>query len=350
MSGAEDENIHEYFRRTAFPTEPQVRAILSELEDSDGLNIRELEARINLRQGQISKVVKYLSVESPAPILKQGSMWLRTAVPFRLDHDKIERLTGQRESEWQEIREYIETDGCLMEYLRRKLDDPEAQPCGKCANCLGGPLVTVEIDRETAIRAAAFLRRSEMPLELKKQVAAGAFPQYGFRGNLPVDIRAEEGRVLARWGDAGWGSLVVDGKHANHFSDELVAASAEMIRKRWQPDPSPEWITCVPSMNHPDLVPDFAARLAEELRLPYLPVVTKTRQNEPQKQQQNRFRQCENLDGAFGIDGEVPDSAVLLIDDIVDSRWTLTVVAAILRQAGSGPVLAYALADTSTTG
>lgn len=350
LSGAEDVNIHEYFRRTAFPSERQVREILSALEDSDGLNVRELEGRVNLRFGQIEAVVKYLSVENPAPLVKQGSKWVRTPVRYRLDHEKIERLTGQREMEWQEIQAYISSDGCLMEYLRRALDDPEAKACGKCANCLGEPTVPVDIDHELGVRAADFLRRAEMPLETKKQVAAGAFEIYGFRGNLPLGLRAEDGRVLSRWGDAGWGKMVADGKHANRFPDELVVASAEMIIDRWQPDPMPEWVTCVPSRNHPQLVPDFARRLAAALGLPFIPAVDKIRDNEQQKGQQNRFRQCQNLDGAFGIVGDVPDSTVLLVDDVTNSRWTMTVVAAVLLDAGSGPVLPFALADTSTSG
>jgi len=43
----------------------------------------------------------------------------------------------------------------------------------------------------------------------------------------------------------------------------------------------------------------------------------------------------------------VPSGPVLLVDDVVDSGWTLTVVAALLRQAGSGPVWPVALATTS---
>lgn len=347
LSGAEDVNIHEYFRRTAFPTEPQVHEILSALEDSDGLNIRELEARVNLRQGQIASVVKYLSVESPAPVVKQGPKWVRTPVTYGLDHDNIERLTGQRETEWQEIQDYISYDGCLMEFLRRALDDPEAKACGNCANCLETPIVPVEIDHEVGIRAAAYLRTADVPLETKKQVAVGAFKIYGFRGNLPLGLRPQEGRILSRWGDAGWGKIVADGKHARHFPDELVAASAEMILQRWQPDSTPTWVTCVPSKNHPELVPDFAKRLADALGLPFLPVVRKIRDNEPQKLQQNRFRQCQNLDGAFGVEGTVPKSPVLLVDDVFDSGWTMTVVAALLREAGSGEVLPFALASAS---
>jgi ATP-dependent DNA helicase RecQ len=42
----------------------------------------------------------------------------------------------------------------------------------------------------------------------------------------------------------------------------------------------------------------------------------------------------------------VPTSPVLLIDDTVGSRWTLTVVAALLRGAGCEAVLPLVTADT----
>jgi hypothetical protein len=98
-----------------------------------------------------------------------------------------------------------------------------------------------------AAEASLYLKHSELPLECRKQVASGAFPQYGFRHNLPQALRAETGRILSRWGDAGWGRLVADDKHAGHFRDELVEAVREMTEERWQPEPSPEWVTCVPS-------------------------------------------------------------------------------------------------------
>ncbi len=78
-----------------------------------------------------------------------------------------------------------------------------------------------------------------------------------------------------------------------------------------------------------------------------MPAVTKVKDNEPQKVQQNRFHQCRNLDGVFAIEGEIPNGPVLLVDDIVDSGWTLTITAALLRRAGSGPVWPRALATSS---
>src|SRR6185295_9536515 len=120
--------------------------------------------------------------------------------------------------------------GCLMAFLARALDEVDPQPCGKCARCLGSPVVEPTFTRQTAVSATRLLRHSEMPWEGNQRVAKDAFPVYGFRGILPREVRAETGRILSRWGDAGWGQLVAADKHAGHFRDELVAAVAEMIR------------------------------------------------------------------------------------------------------------------------
>lgn len=348
LSGQEDVRIHEYFRRTAFPDERHVQQILAVLEDSDGLSIRALEQRANLSYGQLDKALKYLSVENPAPLIKQGRLWQRTPVEYELDREKIARLTAQREVEWNQVQAFIASDDCLMAFLRDALDDPEIEPCGRCANCLEGDVVPRDFDHALGIEATTFLRHAEMPLITNIQVAPDGFADYGFRGNLRSELRPLEGRILSRWGDAGWGHIVADGKHNNHFPDELVDATVEMIRERWVPDPAPEWVTCVPSRNHPALVPEFAARLANALGLPFLPVVDKVRNNEPQKRQQNRFHRCRNLDGAFAVSDDVLDSPVLLVDDVYDSGWTMTVIAALLRQAGSGEVLPIALAGSGT--
>lgn len=348
LSGTEDDDIHEFFRRSAFPPERHVNAILNALEQSDGLSSFGLQEQLNMRLGQINKVLKLLSVENPAPVIKQGPKWFRTPVPFRMDHDRIEHLTHQRELEWRELNGYIDSDTCLMAYLRDALDDPESEDCGQCAVCLGSPVVPEAVDRNLTILAKQFLRHAEIPIKPKIQVAAGAFLKYGFQGNLRPELRAAEGRVLSRWGDSGWGGWVKQDKHSGHFRDELVEAIAQMYENRWQPAPVPQWVTCVPSRNLPSLVPDFAHRLAGRLQLPFVDAIHKVRDNEPQKSQQNRFHQCSNLDGAFELNDDIPITAVLLVDDVIDSGWTLTVLAALLRKAGSGPVYPVVLASSST--
>jgi ATP-dependent DNA helicase RecQ len=197
--------------------------------------------------------------------------------------------------------------------------------------------------------ALRFLQHCHQKIEPRKLWPVGAFMTYDLKGRITYDVMMEEGRALCRWGDAGWGNKVRRGKQQDgHFGDELVNASSDLIRISWQPRPFPKWVTCVPSLNNRTLVPDFAERLAHELRLSFVPCVTKARQTEAQKLRSNSFQQANNLDGAFEIQQAlVRKDAVLLVDDMVDSRWTLTVVAALLRRAGSGLVYPYALAVTT---
>ena len=347
MSGVEDQDIHAFFRDSAFPTGQQVDEILNVLEQSDGLSLRNIEEQTNLRHGQIEKVLKLLSVENPAPVIKEGSRWLRTPIRYQMDHARIAHLTGQRVQEWQEVQSYIQDAGCKMTFLRRALDDHDPTPCGKCATCLEQAVIDVAVEPALVHRAGTFLKHAEMVIKPNVQVAANAFEEYEFRGNLPQQIRAQEGRVLSRWGDAGWGRTVADNKHEGRFCDDLVAAMAEMIQQRWQPNPAPQWVCCVPSRNHPELVPDFARRLAARLGLPFVDAISKVKDNQQQKGQQNRFHQCHNLDGAFQVAQLYHGQPVLLVADIVDSGWTLTVIAALLQQAGSGLVYPIALASSS---
>lgn len=119
-----------------------------------------------------------------------------------------------------------------------------------------------------------------------------------------------------------------------------------MIRK-WNPQPAPTWVTCVPSLRHPDLVPNFARRVAKMLGVPFEPIIVKIKDAVEQKTMANSSLQVRNLDGAFSLSHQPPQGAVLLIDDMVDSRWTLTICAYLLKKHGSGAVFPAALAQTS---
>jgi ATP-dependent DNA helicase RecQ len=170
------------------------------------------------------------------------------------------------------------------------------------------------------------------------------------RGNIAEDQQAREGRALCRWGDPGFGALVRRGKQQDHrFDEQLVEAAARLVGQRWRPYPTPTWITYVPSRRHQTLVPDLARRLARRPDLPFVECIRKVRDTEPQKARANSFQQAQNLLGAFTVDqATIRPEPLLLVDDMVDSRWTFTVAAALLRRAGSGPVYPFALADSSS--
>jgi hypothetical protein len=92
-------------------------------------------------------------------------------------------------------------------------------------------------------------------------------------------------------------------------------------------------------------------RLAAALGVPYRNALRKVLEKPPQKEMENSYQQARNVIDAFQADPqEVIPGPVLLVDDIVDSRWSLTVCAMLLRQAGSGPVYLLALASAARGG
>jgi ATP-dependent DNA helicase RecQ len=126
-----------------------------------------------------------------------------------------------------------------------------------------------------------------------------------------------------------------------------VEACAELVRGRWRPDPPPEWVTAVPSLRRPELVPEFAARLAGSLGLPFHPVLRQVRATAEQKEMKNSAQQARNIFNAFQVVASCPPGPVLLVDDVVDSRWTFTVAGHRIREAGGGPVYPLALAEAA---
>lgn len=352
LGGDEDAEINDYFIGSAFPPEWQIDIILQALNQADdGLSINQLLETVNLREGQVEMVLKILAVSHNAPVLKQGSRWYRTANPFQLDEQRVRRLSAVRVDEARAMQAYLTTDDCLMLTLSKALDDPFAQACGRCENCLGRSVISVVPDRPAIAEASRFIKQSEVVVKPRKRWQGGALPTYGFTGNIAAAAQCEPGRALSIWRDAGWGELVETEKQAGRFSDDLLQACVEMIRDRWRPDPQPTWVTCVPSLRNHQLVPDFAARLAHALNLPFRPAIVKVAETQRQRNMMNSWQQARNLDGAFQVLQEHTERGpVLLIDDVADSRWSLTVIGALLRGHGSGPVFPCVLALASSAG
>lgn len=352
LHGEEDEQITNYFIKNAFPPQNHIERVLELLKNSEyGLSTIEMTKQLNLREGQIKDTLQYLSVESPSPVTKIKTKWSATASAdiFKINSQLIEEITDIRNSEQQQMRDYMEHTGCLMTFLQTALDDPSPHHCGKCMNCNPSGVLDETYDDDLANRAGLFLRRTYQPIPPRKQWPAKDMFQRSPLGayKIPEASQAQEGRALSLWRDAGWGQLVAHGKYQeSRFSDDLVTACVEMLQT-WSPDPAPKWVTCIPSLNHPELVPDFAARLAGALGLPFVSCIEKARANRQQKEMENSYQQVKNLDGVFNITDQCLPGECLLIDDMIDSGWTFTVASALLRQTGCSAVYPMALALNS---
>ena len=360
MSGSEDDDIQKYFIQQAFPKEWLVEQILNVLEDSEnGLSKNEIQLKVNGRPKKIEAALKFLAAESPAPIVisqQKSITYSRTIIDYQLPQDTIRRINAIKEREWDVMQTYLHHEGCLMQFLSHELDDQRAVACGKCENCNQEKALSTDYNHETGIASSEFMENVVIVIEPKKQAgngfaqAASRFPTYQFPYSLTkAELQHEPGRVLCRWGEAGWGEIAMHGKRDGCFDPRLVHASAKLILERWKPVPFPDWVTFVPSHRHPSFVPDFANQLATRLGLPCVDVVKKIRKNGPQKRMENSDFRCTNLDGVFEIEPDLPEGTLLLIDDAFDSGWTFAVIAALLRKAGSGSVYPFAVMDTSTS-
>ena len=345
LSGQEESDITDWFIASAFPTRDEVAQILTTLEaQSGGLSSAELRALLNINGGRIDKALALMSLEAPAPIAKQGTKWQLIAATLNETFwERAERLTALRRDEHQQMQEYVSLPfGDHMGFLIDALDGDSS---GVTKPAL--PPLPTGVNEAVVRDAIAFLQRTSLPIEPRKKWPIGGMPQYGIASNTTINLQAQPGKALCVWGDAGWGGLVRQGKYQDKkFSDELVTACVQMVRE-WNPQPKPTWLTCVPSLRHPDLVPNFAKRLAAALGLPFHMVIAKTDDRPEQKTMANSTQQARNIDGSLELNGQpVPRGPVILVDDMVDSRWTLTVSAWLLRKGGSGDVYPMALSQT----
>ncbi len=346
LSGREDDAIHDFFLGQAFPPADLLREVADAVGGAgDGLSVRDLEGHINKSQSRIEQCLKILEVDGIVD--RDRSRYVRTAAPLVLDEERTQRVVDLRKRELQQMRDFMTLDTCLMEFAVKELDDPSAAPCGRCAVCRGGLLPTTT-DNATNLRALAFVNRSHFPIEPRKQAPPALTA--GNTRKIPEEMQVELGFALSTYGDAGHGRMVRYARtHGEPFAEELVDAAVEFIRKTWEPPVT--WVTAVPSLRQPELVPDVARRIAEKLGLPFSVALECKELRSPQKEMFNSEMAAGNAAAAFRVlpDG-VQAGPVLLVDDVVDSRWTIAMCGARLRRAGAEEVFPLALGTASGLG
>ena len=339
LCGSEDVEIQDYFIESAFPDPSEVEQVVRFLQGrGEAATLDEIMNEVNISYRKLEKILKWLEIARA--IEREGAGWKRTVNPWEFDYERVESVTRFRREEQQQMREYIDTQRCRMQVLCEYLDsedDSDLQPCRACDNCSGSEF-SPDTSPEAIQRAETYKHSLVLHIEPRKQ-----WPD---KSRIPPEFKLEAGRALARWGISGWSVLIRQGKQEDgRFDTRLVEAAAELIENKWRPDPFPQWLAFVPSLRHPELVGTFARQLAEMLGISCEDVIQKTRETDPQKLMQNTAQQYRNIRDAFQISSPVPAGPVLLVDDIVDSKWTLTIIGWLLRQAGSGPVYPFALAD-----
>ncbi|WP_213453076.1 RecQ family ATP-dependent DNA helicase [Rhizomonospora bruguierae] len=354
LPGAEDPAIWRYFASLAFPPERQVRSVLAALSTGSPISTQALEPIVDLRRTRLEMMLKVLDVDGAVRRVRGG--WLATGEPWEYDEARLRRVARAREAEQAAMREYATTAGCRMEYLRRCLDDPGAEPCGRCDTC-AGPRYGVAVSATALAAAEAFLGRAGAPIEPKKLWPTG-LEAVGLplKGKIPPGERAEPGRAVGRLSDLGWGgrlrAVLGGGAPDAPLPAELAGAVVEVL-KAWargeQPwERRPVAVVTVASHTRPRLVRSLGERIATVGRLPLLGEVTRAAGAESGGA--NSAQRVRALAGALalppGLAAAVAgvEGPVLLVDDLVDSGWTMALAARLLRLAGAPAVLPLTLA------
>jgi len=362
LPGAEDAAIWRYFASLAFPPEEQVRAVLAALSTGRGGGVRTgtvdrplstpaLEARVDLRRSRLELMLKVLDVDGAVRRVAGG--WVGTGAEWRHDTERYERVAATRTAEQDAMREYAVATGCRMEFLRRCLDDPGAVPCGRCDTCCG-PRYPAEVSGVALEAARAHLGRVGVEVTPRRQWPTG-LPAVGvaLSGRIPPDEQPLPGRALARLSDLGWGDrlrpVVGDGAGDAPVPDEVFAgvvrALAEWARGDDPWPARPVAVMAIGSRRRPTLVTDLAARIASVGRLDSLGALAPVGVDGGRA---NSARRVAALHEAFEVPPGLALNAlggpVLLVDDLIDSGWTMALAARSLRRAGAPAVLPFALA------
>jgi ATP-dependent DNA helicase RecQ len=352
LPGREDEAIWRYFGSLAFPAEDVVDETLAVLAKAGRpLSTATLETRVPLRRTRLEMMLKVLDVDGAVRRVQGG--WVATEKRWAYDRERYDRVREAREREQQAMRRYIAGGACRMESLRRELDDPWAEPCGRCDVC-AEPWYPTAVSEAAGAAARAAIERSGVELEPRTLWPSG-MEALGVpvKGRIAAEEGAEPGRAVARLSDIGWGTrlreLLAVGVPDSEVPARVVAAVVEVL-KGWDWEQRPVAVVAMPARARPRLVRSVATRIAEIGRLPLLGSLDVVDGGPTGARGGNSAHRLAAVWDRFAVPPDVADQLrsvdgpVLLVDDVADTRWSLTVAARALRQAGATSVLPFALA------
>ncbi len=342
LPAIEDRDIWAYFASLAFPRESLVRATIDALAEHGPLSTAALETYVDLNRTRLETMLKVLDVDGAVRRVRGG--WEATGEPWVYDEERHGRVREAREREQAAMLAYLDHDGCRMEFLRRQLDDPGAEPCGRCDNC-GGLSLSADVSEAAVEEAGERLSRPGVVLEPRKMWPT-ALKNLGLDLSGKIRDGASEGRVVARLTDLGHGGAL----RALFAGDDgpvpvpLARAVVEVLAD-WRP--SPVAIVHVESARRPTLVRDLADGLSRYLAVPVVGRFAITDPTvDPERGASNSAQRVSAVTRRFTLEADVPAGPVLLVDDLVVTGWTMTLAARALREAGATEVLPLALAVT----
>ncbi|GAA1337836.1 RecQ family ATP-dependent DNA helicase [Arthrobacter roseus] len=351
LPGTEDKDIWEYFATASMPAAAPAEAVLEALSNGQTLSSPALESLVNLKRSPMELLLKVLAVDGAVQRVQGG--WQGTGKPWSYDRDRYERIARARVAEQNLMLDYETTSMCRMEFLARTLDDQDASPCGRCDNC-AGPWYSDVVARDASESASQSLGRAGVEIEPRGMWPSG-MDKLGVavKGKIKPDVSMSAGRALARLTDLGWGGRLREVFAAGAVDaavDPALMKGCVQVLVQWGWEERPVAVVSVPSRGRPLMVESLARGLSEIGRIPYLGALRLVDSGPTGAPGGNSAFRLASVWDRFQVPPEGATwfsenpGPVLLVDDQADSRWTLTVAAKSLREAGGTSVLPFTLA------
>ncbi len=349
LPGHEDSSIWSYFASASMPREDQAEVVLRTLAEAGRpVSTAALETAVDIRRTRLELLLKVLDVDGAVSRVQGG--WISTGQPWTYDGERYARVDQARRDEQDAMRRYLTLTTCRMAYLQACLDDPSAQPCGRCDVCDPG-WVPQGVAADARTSASQALQRPGVPLDPRVSWPTG-MPRLGVevKGRIPAEEQVEEGRALARTTDLGWGPRVREVLAAPDAPvPEPMTRALVQVLAAWPWAQRPVGVVAMPSRRHPLLVGSVAEHLAQVGRLTMLGTLDLVEDGPVGEPGGNSAFRLAGVWDRLSVGPELASALataggpVLLVDDVVHSRWSLTVAGRLLRRAGAEAVLPLAL-------
>jgi len=293
------------------------------------LGVYDIVRATNLKRNQVDVILADLIEQGI--VVKVGSKYEYRFNAPDLDTRPFEELRNAKLKEFKEMLNYVETNGCRMQFLCDFLGDSIDQECGKCDNDINR-YVRITVNEEWTHKLQSF-RRS-------------CFPMLEVESKKTTLIN---GVAASYYGTSNVGNAIHHSKYENggDFPNWLLELTLKALFQNF-PNEKFDLLIFVPSTISGDLVKNFAEKIARILKIDISYRLKKSRMTKPQKLFQSSIIKKDNVKGAFIYEPayEIMGKSILLIDDIFGSGATIKEIGQYLTGLGAVKIVPLVIAKT----
>lgn len=340
LASPENLDVIQNFQDQYFPLKKDALDVFNVICKYGVVKLADIEQLINLSRSYIKTILKYLEQNLMINYSIEHKTYKSTGHPFTYDDQSLKDLTNLRLQEKKSIIELQHTKRCLTEFTLESLNCKVKTPCNHCANCLPNLCISREVSEDTKKKNLKYWYEYK-PL----QGIEIACRKQGENKKISKSLLTNNIWALSFYEEIGLGEVVAKEINDNECFGEYVT---NCVIKFLQVNNILKFkaITYIPSSKRQH-VKKLAEHLAKHLNLQLLDCFKiKDNQSIQQKSQNSIWKSKQIRETYAYIGPKNINSNIILLDDIYDSGWTITICGAKLRSKGCDEVQPLTLSAT----